>query len=794
MANESKENKKSKFPVVGIGASAGGLKAFEAFFKHLPENPGMAFVLIQHLDPNHRSELSELLQNHTRLPVRQVEETTEVEPDHVYVIPPNKRLSIENKLLKLSERDKQRGSQAVIDLFFRALASDLGEQAVCIVLSGTGTDGTQGLKAIKEAGGITFAQSENDAEYSGMPRSAEKTGLVDFVLPAAEIGTRLVEVKDHAANLSLPEDETKLPQDDNEVLQRIMTQLHSRTGHDFSNYKKTTVLRRIRRRMQVQKYSQLADYLSYLRTDEGEATELFKELLISVTNFFRDPEAFRALETSVIPELFHQEEIRVWVAGCATGEEAYSVAILLAEYSSLKNQRHHIQVFASDLDDSALSFARKGVYPDTISADVSQERLDRFFQHEGDSYVVKDELREMVLFANHNLIKDPPFSKLGLITCRNLLIYLNSEVQEQVYKLFHYALGSKGWLFLGSSESLGKAAKLFKEEDKKAKLFLRQDVSEPGIHFPVTPVLKDAVVNTEETEPDQNGIATQARQAILRGYAPAFAVVNKNSDIVYLSQGTGKYLEHPEGEVSHNIVQQAKDGLGLELRTALYRLFKNNISTLNKTILVRKNGESVHLALSVKRLDQSEHALVVFDENVETRFIARTPELIAQEDQHLAAQLDEELRHTRESLQTTIEELETSNEELRASNEELQSMNEELQSTSEELETSKEELQSTNEELATVNQELRNKIEELAAVNSDLENLISSTDVGTVFLDADLRVKRFTPKATDVFNLISTDIGRPFSHISNLVEVSHLARDTARVLETLQPINHKVNS
>ncbi|MCB0182147.1 MAG: hypothetical protein KDI62_28235, partial [Anaerolineae bacterium] len=438
------------FPIVGIGASAGGLKAFEQFFQKMPKNSGMAFVLIQHLAPHHDSELAELLQNHTRMKVTQVENKTPVQPNHVYVIPPGKSLSIKERTLYLSEPVERRGHRAPIDLFFRSLADDQGENAICVVLSGTGTDGTLGLKAVKERAGITMAQSTTDADYDGMPKSAIRTGLVDLVGTAGELAEKLLSYKDSKAKIHIPEEEEALPEGDSEALTRIFAQLRAKTGHDFTHYKRSTILRRIGRRLQVNQISTMTEYLAYLRQNPDEVQALFKDFLISVTNFFRDPDAFAALEKQTISEIFQHKgsknQIRVWVAGCATGEEAYSIAILLNEYASMLTSPPSIQVFATDIDDEAIAFAREGFYPESIAADISPERLRRFFVDEVGGYRVKKEIRETVLFAIHNLIEDAPFSKLDLISCRNLLIYLDRNVQEKVFELFHYALQPNGYL------------------------------------------------------------------------------------------------------------------------------------------------------------------------------------------------------------------------------------------------------------------------------------------------------------------------------------------------------------
>jgi two-component system CheB/CheR fusion protein len=781
------------FAVVAIGASAGGLKAAEDFLLHCPVDTGMAFVLVFHLDPNHKSVAAELLQRCTAMPVAQVVDPVRLQPDHVYVIPPDRGLTMKDGELLLTERRRNDGRPTVIDHFFRAVARHVGERSIGVVLSGTGTEGSQGVRAIKEAGGLTLVQAEADAEYSGMPRSAIATGMVDFVLPAAQLPSKIVEMRESATQFALSEADAGAR--DADVLQKIFVQLRAHVGHDFSHYKYNTILRRIARRMQVHRVQTLGAYLDVLRGDRAEIETLFHDLLISVTSFFRDADTMEALAQQAIAKIFARaggEPVRVWVPGCATGEEVYSLAMLLLEASSAQPEAPRLQIFASDVDARALDVARRGVYPESIAGDITPARLERFFTHEGGGYAVRPELRETILFTRHNVLQDPPFSRLDLISCRNLLIYLKSDIQTRVYALFHFALKPHGYLFLGSSESLGESRKLFSELDRKAKLYQAQRIPVANVQLPLLPPLgMHGAVRRRAAYPEGRArFETMARDALLGTYAPPCVIVNDSSDVVYIHGRVGKYLEPGSGAANYNIYDMAREGLRLELRSALYRVLHNKEGAYARTVRLAQGGPSDVVKITVRTLPEADgHALVVFEESVASDPV---PPTRPPDDDAQLRVLETELAQTRESLQTTIEELETSNEELRASNEEMQSVNEELQSTTEELETGREELQSTNEELLAVNQELRTRNEELADANADLGNLIASTEIGTLFLDDRLCVRRYTPRLADCYNLIASDIGRPFAHLTHTLEANTLVADAEQVRAELVPITREI--
>ena len=800
-APESKEN---KFLIVGMGASAGGLEAFKEFFTAMPKDSGMAFVLVQHLDPTHKSLMVDLLKRHTEMTVSEVKDRTKVQPDHIYVIPPNKDMALFNGTLRLMTPTAARGFRKPIDFFFRSLAQDQTERAVGIILSGTGTEGTLSLKDIKGHGGLSLVQDPDTAKYDGMPRSAIAAGAEDFVLPIKEMPKMLLKYGKNR-NFKLEEKPTKIDTANN-LLEKVFILLRNETNCNFGDYKSNTVIRRIDKRMALIQIDKLENYVKYLQNNRDERLKLFKELLIGVTSFFRDKEAYEALQKLIIPKILNKKKdgttIRIWVPGCSTGEEAYSLAILFDEVIRKQTRNIKVQIFASDLDGHSINIARQGVYPETIMADVSPVRLTRYFVGDTTSYQIKKEIRDQIIFAEHNLIKDPPFSKQDLISCRNLLIYLNVDAQKKVFAIFHYALKTEGILFLGSSESLGDFSSLFEVIDRKHKIFehkkvMLSKIPDIGELFrePTNDRPKQAV--PLKLKPKEN-LAGLTERLLLSNYAPACALVDNMGDAVYFSGNTGKYLQPSPGEANLNIVDMAREGLKTDLRALIAKVRKSKKTEVRKGIKVKTNGISQFIDLKIRplsALSAYEGFLMVTFEDLKTAEdtqIELKP-TSAGEASELHA-LEQELNATKEYLRSTIEELEVSNEELKSSNEELQSSNEELQSTNEELETSKEELQSVNEEIVTVNTELTSKIDELALAYDDMNNLLASTEIGTIFLDSNLRIKRYTPPMKKIINLIPTDVGRPVQHLSSNLMYDGLVREVKHVLNKLVPFSTPVKS
>jgi two-component system CheB/CheR fusion protein len=806
-AGESGQQTDHDFLVVGLGASAGGIRAFKEFFANVPPASGMAYVVILHLSPEHESHLAEVLQSSTEMPVTQVQGAVKIEPNHVYVIPPNKSLAINDGQLVLSEIKRIEERRAPIDIFFRTLAESKTAHAVCVILSGTGSDGSMGMKRVKEMGGICLVQEPLEAEHQDMPRNSIATGLVDSVLPVAEIPRKIVAYKERLGLTRIALGREESPETDEQALRDIFTQLRVRTGHDFSNYKRATVLRRIERRINVNELYDLCGYARFMREHQVEANALLKDLLISVTNFFRDCEAFEALERGVIRTLFEgksaQDQVRVWVAGCATGEEVYTLMMMLAEHAETLTNVPTIQVFATDIDEQAISIAREGLYTEADTADISPERLRQFFMKEQKGYRVRRELRERVLFARHNLIKDPPFSHLDLVTCRNLLIYLNRTAQERVMQLFHFALNPGGFLFLGTSESVDGASDLFLTFDKEAHLFRSRPTSArqplPMTELPPTyGYRREQAEFTQEARAIERLSYADLHQRLVEQYVPPSVVVNEDYDIVHLSERAGRYMQVGGGEPSHNLLRLVRPEIRMELRTALYQAVRDRTSVEAHGVHVHFDDRTRLINLLVRPVFSEGDAahgyiLVVFEDAGEgADESAHALESVVSAEP--ARQLEDELVRVKSQLRATVEQYETQTEELKASNEELQAMNEELRSTAEELETSKEELQSVNEELTTVNQELKIKIEELSHANDDFRNLMNSTDIGTLFLDRALRVKLFTPGARELYNLRHTDVGRPLSEITGQIAVGDLTANIERVLETLQPIQREVQT
>ena len=798
---EKEQDHSDKTPViVAIGASAGGIHALQNFFSALPERTGAAFVVIVHLDPQHRSEMPQIIAARTKMPVVQVGERDRLQGDHVYVIPPDRRLQLVDHQISALEFDEPRGRRAPIDLFFRSLAERLGD-GFAVILSGAGSDGAIGVRAVKESGGIILVQDPNESEYSSMPRSAIATGVADFVMPVHDLARRLVDLIRIKESVSIPD----IRNFDEELFRRVIAHLRVRTGHDFSKYKRSTVLRRVARRMQVTRADDLQQYYDVMRDNADEAEALLGDLLISVTTFFRDGEAFERLAKDVIPDLFKNREpdqtMRVWVSGCATGEEAYSFAILLMEEAARHPIRPQIQVFGSDLDARALASAREGRFPVAIETDVSEERLRRFFTREGDHYRVRQDVRDIVLFAVHDLLKDPPFSHVDLISCRNVLIYLDRELQEQLSSTFHYALNPGGYMFLGASESADNPPGLFRTVDRAARIY--QSTAIAGDRPRLLPRLLGPVRVREQgiqfgrtmSPTIALGEAAIHRRAIEQT-APPSMLVDEAQRVMHLSENAGRFLMPSGGPLSGDAVDLVRPELRFELRSALNRVFEQQAATFSLPILVRFNGtpHRVHLLVKPAHDDGApdpRHAVVMFVEGDAVEELA-TADRTANDD--TVRRLTQELELTQTRLRTVREESDAANEELRAANEELQSINEEYRSTSEELETSKEELQSINEELQTVNSELKIKLEAISRAHSDLQNLVAATDIGTLFLDSGLRIKRFTDRMTELFSITATDEGRSITDFAHRLEYQDLVKDVRDVLANLTPLRHEVRS
>ncbi len=782
------------FPVVALGASAGGLEALSSFFSALPPVTGMAFLVVQHLSPTQGSMLSELLGKAAHLSVVEAKDGIALEPEHAYVIPPNQYLSLDDGRLKLEKPARSEHPHLAVDHLFFALAEELQDLAVAAVLSGTGMDGTEGIKAVKNRGGLTLAQDPQTAQYSGMPESAIASGHVDLILSPEKMGQELVRYMRHRQESSIKEHAMPAEQRVN-WLAPILAYLRQTKGHDFSQYKTKTIMRRLGRRMAVHNIDSVARYAQLLKRDPGEADILVQDFLIRVSKFFRDPAAFKVLEEEVIPALFEgrsfERPLRVWVPGCSTGEEAYSIAMLLEEQMSGLMRDYRIQVFATDIDVVALEVARAGRYPTTIEADVSPERLRRFFTKQNGVYQVSKPLRDMLVFAEQSLIKDPPFSRMDLVSCRNVLIYLQADLQKRVLALFHYALNPNGFLFLGTSETISGMDDYFVPLQRDTKIYRRIDVNSPqGRRIEPLFLPDPAATGTGPVISAPSGgspnFSAVIEKALLRDHTPPCVVVNARNEIVYFHGRTGRFLEAPPGAPTTDIIQMARPALNSALRTALHQ--------------VRTRGQIIHtgaaqadgglIRITAAPLDEPSTPpgmVLLLVQDVEGKNSEGSSQFVSGEADAEAEveTLQLELYQTKEALQATIEEVETANEELQSSNEELQSSNEELQSSNEELETSREELQSVNEELHTVNAELELKVEELSRTNDDMNNLLASTAVGMIFLDRELRIQRFTPAATDIVPLIAGDIGRPLANISLDFKGGDLVDDLRHVVQDL---------
>ncbi len=806
--DSAKKSNDKGFLVVGIGASAGGIKALKELFGEIPAEPGMAFVVILHLSQQFESNLAEIIQRETAMSVEQVTETVEVEPNKVYVIPPAKHLEMYDGVIRVKEPERIKGKRVPIDYFFRSLADAYGRRAVSIILSGTGTDGTLGMKHIKGKDGFAIVQDPDDAEYDGMPRSAIETKIADVVMPVSEMPEKLLFVRDSTEKFRLTDGgdgEVAKEIKNLELLRDVLTLLRVRTGHDFSNYKRPTLIRRVARHLQIHETDDLKEYLEILRDKPDEVLSLLKNLLINVTNFFRDKEAFNALEKKIIPAIFDrktsEDQVRIWIAGCSSGEEAYSIAILLQEYAATLPDPPKIQIFASDVDEEAVAEAREGRFTEAVVTDVSPERLRQFFIKEDDTYRIRKSVREMILFAPHNILRDPPFSRLDLISCRNVLIYLNRETQEKILQVFNFALKDSGYLFLGASESADSSVNFFSPVDKKHKIY---QCRPSNANWNAPPQLPVAGVWT----PRIHELPTETRRnlqsfgelhhRLLEQYAPPSVLVNEEGDILHLSENAGRFLRFVGGKPTANLLKVIHPALLSDVRAALFAARQENKSVEAKNIRVKFNGDEKNVNLTVRPVKLPEAAaLVIFEETESEPEVKKTAQAISAGDQAMESvvrRMETDLERTKDQLRNTIEQYETSVEELKASNEELQAMNEELRSATEELETGKEELQSVNEELTTVNVELKEKIEEVSHSNSDLQNLMQATDIATIFLDRALQVKRYTPKATEIFNLIPSDIGRPLEHITHRLAPDDFHSDAEEALKNLRVSEREVYS
>jgi two-component system CheB/CheR fusion protein len=813
-------------PVVALGGSAGSIEALQEFFSVMPAQSGLAFVVVIHLSPEHQSMLTEVLQRCTRMPVVQVLDTLKVEAGVVYVIPPNRTLRLVERELVVAPIPEGRGKHVVVDIMFRSLADSHGAHAAAVVLSGLDGDGAIGIKRIKERGGLTIAQDPEQAPHGSMPRTSIDTGMVDWVLPVKDIPGRLLSYFRLEKSVTLPPEDAVDAEgrrdDDEAALRDVLNFLRTRTGRDFSSYKRATVLRRIGRRMQVNGTDNLVGYLACLRTRPGEANALLQDLLISVTNFFRDPECFDALALH-IPALFEEkgpnDSLRVWVPACATGEEAYSIAILLAEHARTLTAPPIIQVFATDLDEEAIHTARDGVYPDAIVADVGEDRLQRYFVRDHRGWRVRREIRELVLFAVHDVLRDSPFSRLDLASCRNLLIYLTRDAQARVFDTLHFSLLPNGKLFIGSSESVDETSPLFALVDKKHRIYARRQTTRHGIPLPAAqsslqraqvaqltassgPVIGGLGVATqwqgnnprEDTRRESRaGAWGDVHLQLLERLAPPSVLVNADHDIVHLSASAGRFLQLAGGEPSRNLLHAVHPDVRIELRGALVQAAQHVKPVDVPPLRLPLPGGDALVALRVVPTTEAGESLflVLFESHPEE--VAESRDRASRlEADPLARHLDREIERLKIHLRDTVEQYEASTEELKASNEELQAMNEEMRAASEELETSREELQSINEELTTVNHELKTKVDLLSHANSDMQNLMDATQIATVFLDRELRITRYTPAAVSLFNLIPSDVGRPLTDMATQLDYPELGNDAQQVLQRLVPVEREV--
>ncbi len=787
-----KPERSGGFPIVGIGASAGGLEAFTSFLSKVPVDSGMAFILVQHLDPSQPSRLTELLGKASPIPVQEATEGTRVEPDHVYVIPPGSDMTIRGYKLKLEAKTDHPGLLHSIDVFFRSLAEDAEERAVAIILSGTASDGTDGARVVKAAQGLVIVQDPESAKYDGMPRAAIAAGVADYVLkPEAMVGQLMG--YGHKSYEQREETRYALEKDDSS-LKKILTMVHVKTGRNFSEYKVSSITRRIEHRMAATQIETSSNYLRFLQENPLEIKDLVKDLLINVTSFFRDKEAFSTLKKEINEILKNKPDgssIRVWIPGCSTGEEAYSLAMILTECAETSKRYYDIQVFGTDLDAEIIKSARAGIYPATIAKDVSKKRLARFFNRIDASYQVKKDLRGKVVFAVHDLIIDPPYSRMDIVSVRNLLIYFGANLQKKVISLLHYSLSEGGILFLGTAETIGEASDYFIPVDSKWRIYRSINKQKGQI---ITFAGKPVSLKPEDAHilPADKPLPVSAPDQLLLEALPPSVIVNRSYQLMFTHGNINKYLQTPEGNPSHDILEMANPDLRMALSTALHEVSQGQKEIISEGLHVQNNGQTQSVKIRVRLLSKMDGRMVVTFEDVRSPKHQKVKGETLSEARH--SELEMDLRRTREALHGTIEELETANEELRSTNEEYMSANEELKSTNEELETSREELRSVNEELTTINTEREEKIEELTAVSDDMRNLLNSTGVATVFLDEKLYIRRFTIAATELFKFIDSDVGRPVEDLASHLKVEALPKAARRVLETLIPSEQEVQT
>jgi two-component system, chemotaxis family, CheB/CheR fusion protein len=797
------------FYIIGIGASAGGLEALELFFNNMPAESGMAFVVVQHLSPDYKSMMVEILSKHTDMQVLHVEDGMLVQPNQVYLIPSKKNITLFHGKLYLNDKDFSRGFNLPIDIFLMSLAKDQGQKAIAVILSGTGSDGTRGIRAIKEHDGMVIVQEPESAKFDGMPNSAIATGLSDYILLPENMPTELCRFIQHPY-ISKPPKNLSVEQDGN-TLFKILSLIREQHDIDFTDYKENTVIRRIERRMGINQIEKFTDYLRYLHRNCEELKVLYKELLIGVTNFFRDPEAFEVIEKTILPKIFEHKtannsSVRVWVAGCSTGEEAYSIAILLAEYMQKHDIRRDVKIFATDIDKQAIELASIGLYPESIAADISPQRLHNLFvKKEDKKYQVSRQIRQMVIFAPHNLAKDPPFVKIDLVSCRNLFIYLQPRLQDKVLKYFHFSLKPYGFLFLGSSETIGDNVYLFSSVDSSKKIYQYKggyqttlqnlpNFKEKMLDIPAAARHDAKYERLTSIMPAEKKMSELIYEALMEEFLPACIITNENLDVLHLHGNLEAYLKFPQGQMSINLTKILRQDISMLLSTAAHNVIKHHKKLLyNLQFKVEDGNQDVNLHVQPLRLQPSEEEvkwiLIVFEEIPQSLFPPgkTEPSDISNDFNTRIIDLERELQYSRETLQATIEELETSNEELQATNEELLAANEELQSTNEEL-------QAVNEELVTVNSEYQYKIQELTALNDDFNNLLSSVNIGMLLLDKELRVKHYTTEIAQEIYIIESDMGRPIQHISHNFQSFNLLEPIHQVLEQKQKIEIEIQN